>query len=70
MTNPDGRYRVEWLVRGGWLLTDAFETYEAADTWAHTLLDAEDGVTRRGVRVIDTVREEANHDAVVWAILA
>lgn len=68
MTAPNGRYQVEQLVRGGWLLTDGFETYEAADEWAHTLLSAS-CCTRSGVRVIDIERERAEQDAVVWAVM-
>lgn len=68
MTDPNWRYQVEELLRGGWVLIDAFETYEAADEWAHTMLTAarSDGC---GVRVVDIERERAEVDAVVWAVL-
>jgi hypothetical protein len=68
MTAPNGRYQVERLMVGGWILTDAFETYEAADAWAHTLLTADRGL-RGGVRVLDMERERAERDAVVWAVM-
>lgn len=68
MTDPNGRYQVERLVRGGWVLTDGFETYEAADDWAHTLLTADRGAGC-GVRVVDLEREIVEKDAVVWAVM-
>jgi hypothetical protein len=62
------RYRVEWRVLGAWVPTDAFDDYEAADTWAVTLLAAEESDPERGVRVVDSQRARACADAVVWSV--
>lgn len=62
------RYRVEWRIQGTWVPTDAFETYQAADDWAQTLLTSEEPTGDGGVRVVDTERERAQADAVVWSV--
>ena len=69
MTSPNGRYQVEQWIKGGWALSEAYATYEDADTWAMTLLSAERGCRGAGVRVVDTLREQKAIDPVVWAVI-